>query len=84
MIKAYSEFTDNNPNFKYYPTLINKDTLHNNALPLIIINNLNNKVCIPKNLPIGTSELISDDSYFSMPLTARPNDIKTDTQMNIA
>ena len=48
MIKAHSAFIDNNPNLKYYPTLINKATLQNNALPSIITNNSDNIVFIPK------------------------------------
>ena len=50
MMKARPVFIDNNPNFKCYPTLINKDTLHNNALPSIITNISDNKVCIPRIL----------------------------------
>ena len=58
-----SEYLDNNSNLTCYPILINKATLHNNALRLIITNNSDNKVCIPKAITIGTSELISNDSY---------------------
>ena len=84
MIKACSAFLDNNPNLNHYPTLINKATLHNNAVPLIITNNSDNKHCIPKDITISTSELIDSDSYSisEATLTARPNDIKTDTQTN--
>ena len=40
MIKVHSAFIENNTNIKCDPTFIMKATLHNNALPLIIINNL--------------------------------------------
>ena len=51
MIKAHSEFIDNNLNLRCYPTLINNNT-HNytNALPLIITYNSGNKVCIPEDI----------------------------------
>ena len=42
---------------------INKATLHNNVLPLIIINYSQNKVCIPKDITVGTSDLIDNDSH---------------------
>ena len=48
MIKALSAFIENNPNLICFPVLINKATLHNNALPLIITNIIDNKVCIPR------------------------------------
>ena len=76
MIKAHSEFIDDNPNFKYYPMLIKKATFGNNALPLIIMNNSNIKVCIPKEIAIGTSEDIDNDHYRinEITLTAKSDD----------
>ena len=43
--------------------LIDKATLHSSVLPLIISNNSDNKVCIHKDITIGTSEVNSNDSY---------------------
>ena len=62
--------------------LINNATLHYNVLTLIISNNFDNKVCIPKVIAIGISEVISNGSYRinEVALTARDNDLKTDTQ----
>ena len=83
MIKAYSEFIDNNTNLRYYPLLINNDTMYCNNAPLLIItNNSNNKVYIPKDIIICTSEEIMNDQYSinDIILTARPNGIKTDTK----
>ena len=42
--------------------LIKKDSLCNNAAPLIFSNISDNKVCIPINTTIGTSHVISNDS----------------------
>ena len=53
MLNARSAFIDNNPNLKCYPTLINKATLHTYALPLIINNTYENKVCISKYIRIS-------------------------------
>ena len=47
---------------------------------LIITSNSDNKVCIPKDITIGTSEEISSDCYNinELTLTARINGIKID------
>ena len=82
ILKVRSAFIDKNPNLKYYLMLINKDSLHNSAVLLIISINYDNKVCIPKDFTIGSSEVISNDSYsiIEIFLTARCNDLKTDAQ----
>ena len=79
MIKVHSAFIDNNENLKCYSLLINKTTCHNNALHLVISNNSDNKVCIPKDMTIFTSEEISNGSYNTneITLTARLNDKNT-------
>ena len=79
MLKAHSAFIDNNLNLKCYHTLINKSTSNNNALPLIMTNNSETKVCLPKDMPIGTSEVNNNDNYsiIGITLTAKPDDIKT-------
>ena len=69
MIKAYSEFIDNNPISRYYPTLIDKATLHNNILPLIITRNSDNKLYIPKDITIGIFKEISSDHYNIIEIT---------------
>ena len=63
MMEAYSASIDNSPNLKVYPTHINKITLHNNSLPVIITHNSDNKVWISKNITIGTSEEICNGHY---------------------
>ena len=61
---------------------MNNATLHNETLPLIITNNSDNTVCIAKDITVGTSEIIGNDSYNINEITiaARPNDIKPITQ----
>ena len=60
MLKVNSAFIDNKTNLKCYPTLINNDTLHSNTFPpLVVTNNSGNKICIPKNRTVGTSEEMS-------------------------
>ena len=65
MSKAYSTLVDINPYLKCYPTLI-KNILHSNALSLMIITKADNKVSIPKDITVGTYELIDNDSYSKM------------------
>ena len=79
MIKANSAFIHNNPNLKCYPIFVNKDTMHNNTSPLIISNNSDNKVCIPKDITIGTPEEMSNYHYSinEITLAAKSYDIKT-------
>ena len=62
--------------------LINKESLHSNAVPLRISNSCSNKVCIPKDMIIDTSEVIRNDSYSvnGIILTARDNDLKAGAQ----
>ena len=68
MTKAQPAFIDNNP--KCYSVLTKKATLQNNTLPLMITNNSDNKVCIPKDIRIGISELIDNDSVIILRLNA--------------
>ena len=86
MIKARSAFIDNNTNFKCCPILINKVTLHNNTLSLIITNNSDNKVCISKDIIKGISQPIDDGSHRinKITLTARPTHITTASQTYLA
>ena len=79
MIKGHSAFIYSNPNVKCFSMLINIATLHNNTLPLIIMNNLDNKGCIPKDILMGTSEAMSNDHYNinEIALVAKSNNIKT-------
>ena len=59
LIIADIAFIGNNQNLKYYPTMINAQTLGNNTfIPLIITNYSDNKVCLFKNIAIGTYEEI--------------------------
>ena len=62
---------------------MNKDSLNNNAITVIISIISDNKVCIPK-FTIGTSEVINNDSYKinQVTLTATDNDIKGDVKTN--
>ena len=64
--------------------LINKDSLHDSAAHLIISNISENKVCIPKDLTIVSSQITNNDSYSinEITLTMRYNEIKADTQRN--
>ena len=73
---------DKNLNLKFNRALINKAKLNNNTLPLTIAKNSDHKICIPKDITIGTSEVISKDSYTinEITLTARSNDIKKEAQ----
>ena len=81
MIESHPAFLDNNTNLKCIQWL-NKATLHNKTLPLIINQNSNNKVCIPKDITKGTSEEMSNDCYSinEIILIARPSDIKSDAK----
>ena len=82
MIKSHSAFIENNPNLKCYPTLINKATLHSNAIPLVLTNNSEIKFWILKDITIGASELTDNEFYCinKITLTAQCNDMKTGTQ----
>ena len=59
MIKATAAYTDTNSNLKCYPTIINKATIQNGVLSVIITNNSDNKVCIPKDITIETVESLT-------------------------
>ena len=80
MIKVQSAFIDNNPNFSMLIHTHNKATLHSDTLPLT--KKSENKVCIPKDITIGTSEEITNGCYSinEITLTGKPNDIKTDVK----
>ena len=60
IIKDQSELKDNDPNLKGFPGLIKNDTLQNNVVPLLISNNMNNKICIPKDIIVGCQEFDND------------------------
>ena len=76
--------TDKNPSLKFYPTLIIKDLLHKNAAALIIFNISDNKLCIPKDIIIGTLKVTSNDSYSIDEITigAIDNVFKADIETN--
>ena len=63
---------------------INDDSLHTNAVLLIIYNIFACTDCIPKDITMGTSEVISNDGYSinEITLTAKENYIKLDAQTN--
>ena len=73
VIKAHSAFADNKTILKCYLTPINKYILHNNVLPLIIINKSDNKVHIHRDITTDKFGVISNDSYCinEITLTAR-------------
>ena len=81
-LRLNQHLLDNNPDLICYLTLINKDLLHNNAALLIFFKISDNKIYIPQDITIGTSEVISNDNYITneMTLTAGDGDIKANAQ----
>ena len=45
------------------PHTHDETTLQNNVLPLIILNNSDNNICIPKDIAFGHIRRISNDGY---------------------
>ena len=70
----------NTQNLNWYPTMLTIQTLHKNtSILLIISNNSDNKVCICKNMTIGTFEKIISSCYVikKITITTNLNDIKS-------
>ena len=55
-------FIDSNPLLKYYLTMVKTQTLQKQtSVHLIISNNSDNKICIPKNTSLGSCKAVNSN-----------------------